>query len=268
MSRLSLAFDTPDLAQHYEQASVDRQFKAGKQLIERLQIQQGAHVLDVGAGTGLLAEHVADLVGKSGAVTGVDPLPLRIEIAKRKARTNLNFAVGNAYDLGGFSAGSFDVVYLNAVFHWLPDKVAPLASFFRLLKAGGRLGISTGSKEHVARLQAIKSEVLARAPYNQYVEPEAGVSHRVSAAELRGLLEQTGFEVSSIEIVPNVIVHASPEAAIQHSQASSFGNFLGHLPENLREQARADILRELEKHRTAEGYRQESARIFAVARKP
>jgi arsenite methyltransferase len=268
MSRLSLALDTPDLAQHYEQASVDRQFKAGKELIERLQIKPGQHVLDVGAGTGLLAEHVAGIVGKTGSVTAIDPLPLRIEIAKRKARANLSFAVGDAYKLDGFSAQSFDAIYLNAVFHWLPDKLGPLKSFFRLLKSGGRLGISTGAKDHVARLQAIKTEVLSRAPYNQHLEPEAGVSHRVSPSELKGLFEEVGFAVSSIEVVPNVIVHASPEAAIQHSQASSFGNFLGHLPETLREQAKAEILRELEKYRTPEGYRQESARIFAVASKP
>jgi arsenite methyltransferase len=268
MSRLSLALDTPDLAQHYENASVDRQFKAGKQLIERLQIEPGERVLDVGAGTGLLAEHVAGVVGKAGSVTGIDPLPLRIEIAKRKARANLSFAVGDAYELDGFDATSFDVVYLNAVFHWLPDKRTPLQSFFRLLKPGGRLGISTGSKDHVARLQEIKVDVLSRPPYSQHLAPDAGVSHRVSPSELRGLFQQTGFQVVSIDVEPNSILHASPEAAIEHSQASSFGNFLGHLPENLRAAARAEIVRELEKFRTPEGYRQDGSRIFAVAKKP
>ena len=268
MSRLSLVLDTPDLAQHYEEASQDRQFKVGKELVKRLELKTGHRVLDIGAGTGLLAEPAARQVGASGSVTGIDPLPLRIEIAKRKARANLSFAVGNAYELDGFAAESFDIIYLNAVFHWLPEKLGPLSSFFRLLKSGGRIGITTGSKHHVARLQAIKSEVLARSPYNQHVEPEVGVSHRVSAGELGGLLEQVGFHINLIEVVPNIIVHASPEAAIQHSQASSFGNFLGHLPESLREQAKAEILSELEKLRTPEGLRVESGRIFALATKP
>ncbi|MET0341928.1 MAG: methyltransferase domain-containing protein [Polyangiales bacterium] len=265
MSRLSLALDTPDLARHYEQASVDRQFKSGKQLIERLGIQPGARVLDVGAGTGLLAAHVADLVGAGGAVTAIDPLPLRIEIAKLKSRANLTFAVGDAYELSGFADGSFDVVYLNAVFHWFPEKEKPLASFFRLLTKGGKLGIATGSREHPSRLHAVQRKVLARAPYDQHVQPEVGLPHRVSAAELGALLKGAGFVVESLEIQPNTTVHPTLEAAVEHSQASSFGNFLGHLPEPLRSQARAEILTELAQYKTSEGYEQEGARLIAVA---
>ncbi|HVZ37410.1 MAG TPA: methyltransferase domain-containing protein, partial [Polyangiaceae bacterium] len=104
MSHLSLALDTPDLADHYERVSVDRQFRAGQLLIEKLQIPAGARVLDVGSGTGILAQYVADRVGPSGSVHGIDPLPLRVEIAQRKARPRLTFAVGDANDLSHLAA--------------------------------------------------------------------------------------------------------------------------------------------------------------------
>jgi len=94
MSALSLALDTPDLARNYEQVSTDRQFKAGKVLIEKLALRSGERVLDVGSGTGLLSEYVADCVGATGSVLAIDPLPLRIEIARRKARPNLTFNLG------------------------------------------------------------------------------------------------------------------------------------------------------------------------------
>jgi arsenite methyltransferase len=79
------------------------------------------------------------------------------------------------------------------------------------------------------------------------------------------LLAEAGFEVRGVDISPSVIVHASADAAIEFSQASSFGNFLGHLPDDLRATARDEIRREVESLRTPEGIRFESARIFAIA---
>src|SRR5262245_32614627 len=153
MSTVSLTLDTQELAHHYEQVSAAHQFKAGQMLIAELAVAPGEKVLDVGSGTGLLAEYVAGLVGPTGSVVGIDPLPLRIALAQQKERANLSFTVGTAYDLHEFPEAGFDVVYLNAVLHWLPDKSGPLREISRVLKQGGRLGISTGSKDHSNQLQ-------------------------------------------------------------------------------------------------------------------
>jgi len=76
-------------------------------------------------------------------VLGLDPLPHRIELAREKTRPNLSFDVGDANDLSMLAQSSFDVVVLNAVFHWLPEKTGPLRQFARVLRSRGRLGIST-----------------------------------------------------------------------------------------------------------------------------
>jgi arsenite methyltransferase len=267
MSALSLLLDTPDLADHYERVSSDRQFKAGQTLIAKLEIARGAHVLDVGSGTGLLAEHVAGIVGPEGNVVGIDPLPLRIQIASRKARSNLSFRVGDARDLHDLPAASFDVVYLNAVFHWLPEKLGPLGEFARVLKPGGRLGISTGQKGGNT-VRAIRRRVLEREPFASQVAPDDDVAHNVSAGELARLLEESGFAIDSLEVQAHQSLHASARAAIEFAQASSFGNFLGRLPEALRESAREQIEAELEALRTPRGIPQSGARIVAIAHKP
>jgi len=268
MSALSLALDTPDLARTYEQVSAERQFKAGKVLIERLALQPGQRVLDVGSGTGLLSEYVADCVGPMGSVLAIDPLPLRIEIARRKARSNLTFRVGDAYELAEFADASFDIVYLNAVFHWLPEKLGPLREFQRILRPGGRLGISTGSKDHPSRIQLIRRRVLSRAAYADFPEAKRGVALRVNASQLSELFSQAGFEVERLDILANTNHHRTSEAAIEFSEASSFGNFLGHLPEPLRAAAREEIRHALDAIKTPLGIHQEGGRLVAVAVKP
>ncbi|KAF0812659.1 Aklanonic acid methyltransferase DnrC [Andreprevotia sp. IGB-42] len=267
MSGTSLVLDTPELARHYETVSVERQFQAGLQLLDVLALQPNEQVLDVGCGTGLLAEQAASRVGAHGRVIGIDPLPLRIELAQQKRRraANLTFAVGNVLALDVFEPASFDVVYLNAVLHWVNDKPAALAQIHRVLKPGGRIGIATGSREHPSALQRIRQQVLAQAPYSDYPQAQQGASDRLAAAELGSLLAQGGYRAVRIDVRPNQQVHASADAAIDFSQASSFGNFLGHLPEALRAGAREEIRVALDATHNGKGIRQEGARIFAIA---
>jgi ubiquinone/menaquinone biosynthesis C-methylase UbiE len=190
---------------------------------------------------------------------GVDPLRLRIQIAKRRAARNLTFHVDDAYGLDRFPDESFDAVYLNAVFQLLPDKLRPHANFHRVLGSRGSIGIATASREHPNALQ----RVLSRDPYRDY--PEAGIPHRVSQSELRVLLETAGFRVQSLELLREVTHHASVDAVLEHAQASSFGNFLRHLPPSLREGAREAIEAELATLRRPQGIYQEHVRIVAVA---
>jgi ubiquinone/menaquinone biosynthesis C-methylase UbiE len=129
----SLSLDNTSLALDYERISATRHMAAGTALVEDLAIKPGERVLDIGCGTGLLAEHIAHIVGPSGHVLGVDPLPLRIGLAVSRARDNLSFELGDAYDLSRIADRSFDAVVLNAVLHWLPEKTGPLLSFWRVL---------------------------------------------------------------------------------------------------------------------------------------
>lgn len=267
MAALSLVIDTPDLAQHYENVSANRQLVAGKRLIEQLGVRTGERVLDLGSGTGLLAAHVTQLVGASGFVLGIDPLPLRIDIAKRRARPSLQFEVGDAYDLGKLPADSFDVAYLNAVFHWLPDKLVPLRGLHRLLKPNGRLGISTGARDQPNTVQEARKRVLSRPAYRSIADAESNVAYHVTAEELGQLLRQTGFAVDQLTLEPHSTHHATAQAAVEFAQASSFGNYLGRIPAELRDAARQEILAELEKVRDSQGILQRGTRIIAVAHK-
>ena len=267
MKSASLDLDTEDLAQLYERVSAERQYKAGQRLVHDLEVKDGETVLDLGCGTGLLAEYIAGIVGLGGLVIGIDPLALRIEIAKRRTRSNLQFKTGNAYDLSEFPPAMFDAVCMNAVFHWLPEKHEPLLQINRVLRQGRRLGISTGSKESPNRLHGVKERVLSRPPYNQFPTASETTVHRVDAAELADLLTQTGFEIERLDTRNVERQELTAEAAIGFSEASSFGNFLGHLPAHLRASARADIRKELEQPGALASLSQSRLRLVAIAHK-
>lgn len=266
-SRPTFDYDDARLARDYEELSAERQLKTGQALAERLALKHGEHVLDVGCGTGLLAEHMADLVGPTGMVLGIDPLPKRIAIAKRRGREWLAFDVGDANDLSVLSEDSFDVVVLNAVFHWLPDKARPLKEFRRVLKKGGRIGLTTRPPGERTPLQEIRSEVLAEVPYVDYRQALERSLFRVDKAGMEQHLKEAGFRKIDVRVVPSEQVFADAITAIRYSEASSFGNFLGHLPDKLRDQARAEIARRLDAKRAGKPIVRSGERLMAVAYK-
>jgi arsenite methyltransferase len=260
----SLTLDDAALARDYDQISATRQFVAGQLLVEELAITAGERVLDVGCGTGLLAQYIADLTGPSGYVLGIDPLPLRIDIAAARARPGLEFRVGDAYELRDLADASFDVVCLNAVFHWLPEKTGPLREFARLLKSGGRLGISMSLDHRHSPLREAVVRVLAQAPFADYPMPPSGMTNRVTAEEMSELLKAAGFAVAGVKVRQSENEMASAENAIRQWEASSFGNFLSHLPAESRAAARDLIKRELELMATSKPLREERDRLIAI----
>ena len=264
--------DSESLARTYDEVSADRQFKTGQLLVQSLGLKHGEHVLDVGCGTGLLAEHIAELVGPTGMVLGIDPLKDRIKIARRRSREWLAFDVGDAGDLSALIPGSFDVVVLNAVFHWLPDKKRALQQFHAVMKKGGRIGLTTRPPGERTLLQEVRLEVLAEPPFAQTPRDGANqanrVLFRVDAEGLRSLLKETGFKAIDVKVTPSEQTFSDAEAAIRFSEASSFGNFLGFLPDELRDVARERIRMRLDERRAGKPIVRRSERLVARAEKP
>ena len=256
--------DTDALAEAYGRAS-PLLFLAGKRLIHALGLKPGHRVLDVGCGTGLLAEYVARQIGADGLVVGIDPLPRRIAIARRRERPNLTFQIGTADDLGAFPDRSFDAAYLHLVFHWLPDKIAPLRQLHRVLKAGAPLGLTTSAGECENTFERARATVLAQPPYDAFRDDAEARIHHVSSDELERVLDEAGFDVSRIEREPTSAEWPTAEEAIAFSETIAAGNLFGHLPERLRARACTDLAAVLDRQRRDGLIRVEGARILALA---
>ncbi|POS71053.1 methyltransferase domain-containing protein [Diaporthe helianthi] len=256
--------DTEELAKGYTSVN-NTQFNTGLFLLNKLGVTPGLHVLDVGCGPGNITAHIAEIVGEKGRVVGIDPSKQRIALAQELKTPNLSFHVGRAEDLSQLASGSFDIVYVNSTFHWVEDQPAAVKEFGRVLKSGGRLGMSGGSGDFVAELERIKEEVLSREPYRNY--PEQNGAKFIKRRDLEKLLDDAGFPERDMVINKFVKWAKDGDEMIEWLDTSSSGKTYGGIPLDLRPKAREEMKAEWDKITTKDGIHMDMELLVTVATK-
>jgi SAM-dependent methyltransferase len=108
-------------------------------------LREGERVLDLGSGGGIDVLLSAKRVGPTGRAFGLDMTDEMLALAQRNAAeanaTNVEFLRGRIEAIP-LPAGSIDVVISNCVVNLAADKPAVFAEIARVLRPGGRIGIT------------------------------------------------------------------------------------------------------------------------------
>ena len=161
------------------------------------ELREGDVVLDLGSGGGIDVILSAKRVGPGGIAYGLDMTEEMLALARKNAA---DAGVTNAHFLKGvieqvpLPAESIDVVISNCVINLSVDKPAVLAEIARVLKPGGRIGIS----DVVAEDRLSPEE---RAERGSYVGCIAGA---LSRSEYESGLEAAGFADITVEFTHEV----------------------------------------------------------------
>ena len=182
------------------------------------ELNEGETVLDLGSGGGIDVILSAKRVGPTGTVYGLDMTDEMLALARRNAAeagtTNVHFLKG-VIEAVPLPADSVDVVISNCVVNLSPDKATVLTEIARVLKPGGRIGIS----DVVAEDRLAQEERAAR---GSFVGCIAGA---LSKGEYEAGLEAAGFEHVSVTFTHEVAdgMHGAIVKAVKSSQPEDEG---------------------------------------------
>jgi ubiquinone/menaquinone biosynthesis C-methylase UbiE len=118
----------------------------GRRTIELASLSIGSRVLDVCCGTGASALPVAEVVGQTGKVIGIDLAEQLLELARTKAVQrnlgNIEFELGDMLSLR-FPAASFDGVICVFGIFFVPDMAKAVSELWSRVRPGGKLAVTT-----------------------------------------------------------------------------------------------------------------------------
>src|SRR5262249_40468456 len=128
------------VARHYDRINRTMSLGLGERYrrdaLLRAGIRPGMRVLDVGSGTGVLAQFARDAVGASGAVAAVDPSAAMLDVARRRGVRDACRGVAESLP---YRDASFDLVTMAYALRHVADLGRTFAEIHRVLRSGGRV---------------------------------------------------------------------------------------------------------------------------------
>jgi trans-aconitate 2-methyltransferase len=198
-------------AEDYQQNSAAQQQWA-RELIAKLALTGSENLLDLGCGDGKITAEIADRL-PNGTVIGIDNSSSMITLARQQypisRYPNLSFERMDARALA--FENQFDVVFSNAVLHWIKDHRPVVEGLFKSLKPGGKILLQMGAKNGVSVYLSVLNQMLSLPEWKVYFQDFEFPYGFMGVEDYEVMLPAAGFHIKRVELIAKDAVHANRE---------------------------------------------------------
>ncbi|MCP4213993.1 MAG: methyltransferase domain-containing protein [bacterium] len=193
----------------------------GLMLLDKVPVKTGLTVLDIGFGTGFPLIELAQRLGNSSTLYGIDPWLTAHERTKLKLKgygiTNVQLVEGDAATMN-FENDTFDLIVSNVGVNNFADVEKVFAECFRTSKPGARILLTTNPKGHMKEFYLLMEETIKELNMNHLLQKlETHIAHRLPPDTIGGHLEKAGFKVTATDTLVSYMRFADGSAFLNHA---------------------------------------------------
>lgn len=211
------------------------QKKWGRELLAKLHLHGDERVLDIGCGDGRLAVEMAERL-PTGSIVGIDSSEEMIAFARRnyppERFPGLTWLVMDARELA--FQNEFDVVFSNAVLHWIADHVPVLEGIKGALRPGGRILLQMGGRGNAGEVVEVLGQIMRRDQWRSYFSDFAFAYGFYGPDEYKPWLELVGLTPIRVELISKDMTFKGERGLVAWIR-TTWLPFTQKIPEEMRE---------------------------------
>ncbi len=189
----------------------------GQLLFRHLPLAPRLTCLDVGCGTGFPLLELADRLGPTCTIHGIDSWDHAVERCRLKARvrgnTNVQVAHGNAAKMP-YDDSFFDLIVSNLGMNNFDEPAAVMAECRRVCKPGGRIALTTNLVGHMSEFYRLYEQTLIdTGNADRVAQLQQHQAHRATIEGLHDLFSGAGLEVTD---------HHTDTFSLRYADGSAF----------------------------------------------
>jgi len=175
----------------------------GLRLLETIELKKDMNVLDVGCGLGFPLIEIAERLGNTSKVYGIDLWERALERVRLKMKVynirNVEVISGHAEDMP-FDNSFFDLIVSNNGINNVQDIAQTLKECYRVCKSNAQMVFTLNTEETMMEFYSVFQEVLKEENLEEEIQKmkEQIYSKRKPVEEIKALTENSGFSIKNI----------------------------------------------------------------------